>query len=393
MTRRPADGRLAASDPGQQAGEGPPVASIRATAYTIPTDAPEGDGTLTWDHTTLVLVEARAEDRTGIGYTYAPRAAVTVIEELLEPIVTGRSALDVEGAWMAMVAAVRNAGRRGLVGMAISAVDTALWDLAGHLLDQPLTAIWGARSPWQDPDASPSSSGVEIYGSGGFTTYDDDRLRDQLHHWLEMGCDKVKIKIGESWGTCRERDLDRVRIAQQTIGEDASLFVDANGAYTTQQACLIGSFLDMLEVTWFEEPVSSEDYVGLATVRDHIRADVAAGEYAADVADCQHLAPHIDCLQLDVTRCGGYTGWRHITADPAIARIELSGHCAPHLSVPVAAGTPRLRHLEYFHDHVRIERLLLDGCADPTDGTLPPSGGAGHGLTFRTSDAEEYRVA
>jgi L-alanine-DL-glutamate epimerase-like enolase superfamily enzyme len=376
----------------------PKVTELHATAYTVPTDAPEGDGTLAWDHTTIVVVHAHAGGQIGTGYTYAPRAAVAVIEELLTPVVIGCDALNVEGTWDAMVRAIRNAGRHGLVGMAVSAVDIALWDLAARILDEPLTLLWNDPATTRTPDddapgpAAPPST-VEIYGSGGFTTYDDNQLRDQVHRWLERGCDKIKIKIGESWGTRPERDLDRTRIAQEVAGEHATVFVDANGAYTPEQACVMGTFLDMLGVTWFEEPVSSEDHEGLSTVRDHVQADVTAGEYAADLADCLHLAPHVDCLQIDVTRCGGYTEWRHITRHPALNDIDLSGHCAPHITVPVATATPRLRHLEYFHDHARIERLFFDGCPDPMHGTLPTPDGPGHGLTLRTTDAEEYRVA
>jgi L-alanine-DL-glutamate epimerase-like enolase superfamily enzyme len=275
--------------------------------------------------------------------------------------------------------------------MAVSAVDIALWDLAARLRDVPLTSLWSDRT--EPGEGLPSAPAVEIYGSGGFTSYDDHRLREQVHGWLELGCSKVKIKIGEAWGSRSERDLDRVRVAQQAIGDEATLFVDANGGYSTHQACVVGSFLDMLGVTWFEEPVSSEDLEGLATVRDHVAADVAAGEYASDLADCVHLAPSVDCLQVDVTRCGGYTEWLRIAADPRLSGLDLSGHCAPHLTLPVAARTPRLRHLEYFHDHVRIERLLFDGCPDPVAGALAVPTGPGHGLTFRADAAAEYRVA
>jgi L-alanine-DL-glutamate epimerase-like enolase superfamily enzyme len=385
------DGGAATKDPDR-----PTVTGVRASAYTVPTDAPEADGTLAWDSTTLVLVEAHAGDKTGIGYTYAPRAAAAVVAELLDPAVTGRDALDVEGSWTAMVRAVRNAGRPGLVGMAISAVDIALWDLAARLHELPLTTLWADHdNTLPDPGTTgeTTTSRVKVYGSGGFTTYDGDRLRRQLHGWLELGCRQVKIKIAESWGTRRERDLARIRVAQQAIGDDATLFVDANGGYTLKEACVVGCFLDMLGVTWFEEPVSSEDHSGLATVRDHVRADVAAGEYGYDLAYCTRLAPYVDCLQVDVTRCGGYTEWRRIAADPDLARRDLSGHCAPYITLPVAALTPRLRHLEYFHDHVRIERLLFDGCPEPVNGGLEPPQGPGHGLTFRTHDAEEYRIA
>jgi L-alanine-DL-glutamate epimerase-like enolase superfamily enzyme len=359
----------------------PCVAALEAAAYTVPTDAPEGDGTLTWDSTTMVVVHARAADQVGTGWTWAPAPAAAVVHELLAPVVLGRSALAPATAQEAMVRAVRNAGRAGLVGMAVSAVDIALWDLGARLLGLPLTRWWGAA-------ARP----VPAYGSGGFTTYDDDRLRAQLTGWLALGLGAVKIKVGESWGRREHRDLERTALARDVVGDDVALLVDANGAYSVGQARRVGHRLDDLGVVWFEEPVSSEDLAGLASVRAAVDADVAAGEYGHDLASFARLAPVVDCLQVDVTRCGGYTEWLRIAAFAAAQGLDVSGHCAPYLTAPVAAVTPRLRHVEWFHDHVRIARELVEGYAEPVGGTLAPTDGPGHGLRLRAA-AERYRVA
>jgi L-alanine-DL-glutamate epimerase-like enolase superfamily enzyme len=353
-----------------------------AAAYTVPTDRPEADGTLAWDSTTLVVVEARAADAVGTGWTWAPAAAATVVRDLLAPVVTDRSALAPRAAQAAMAIAVRNAGRPGLVGMALSAVDIALWDLGARLLGLPLTTWWGAES-----------GPVPVYGSGGFTTYDDDVLAAQLDGWLELGIPRVKIKIGESWGRCERRDLARTELARRVVGDDVELYVDANGAYAVGQAGRVGAALDDLGVRWFEEPVSSEDVAGLATVRAGVGADVAAGEYVATLAEAARLVPVVDCLQVDVTRCGGYTEWFRIAALAAAHGLDVSAHCAPYLSAPVAAATPRCRHLEWFHDHVRIMRELVDGVADPVGGALPLPAGPAHGLALRPAAAERYRVA
>jgi L-alanine-DL-glutamate epimerase-like enolase superfamily enzyme len=355
--------------------------AVVATAYRVPTDAPEADGTFAWDSTTMVVVTATSGGAVGTGWTYAPAAAVAAVDELLAPVVAGGDPLDVESTWEAMVRAVRNAGRPGLVGMALSAVDIALWDLRGRIEGRALADLWGvAPVP------------VEAYGSGGFTTYDEARLTAQLRGWRELGLREVKIKIGGSWGGEEQRDLQRAATAKKVVGEEVGVFVDANGGYSTDQACRVGHRLDELGVAWFEEPVSSDDLAGLDQVRGSVQADVAAGEYGYDETYLARIAAHVDCLQLDVTRCGGYTGWkRAIVGLPP--GTELSAHCAPYVTVPVAATTPGLRHVEWFHDHVRIAQLLLDGCPDPTDGRLTPHDGPGHGLTLRTSVVEPFRVA
>jgi L-alanine-DL-glutamate epimerase-like enolase superfamily enzyme len=376
---------MSPGSPAQRAGPvETPIVSLGARAYRIPTDHPEGDGTLAWDSTTLVLVEARAGDRLGTGWTYCPAAAAGLIDELLAPAVTGADALTPATVQQAMLHSARNAGRPGLVAMAISAVDIALWDLCARLHELPLTRLWGA-----------AAAKVQVYGSGGFTTYDDETLRTQLDGWTELGLRQVKIKIGESWGTETTRDLQRAELARRTIGDDTELFVDANGAYSVGLATRTGRALDGLGVSWFEEPVTSDDLTGMRRVRESVDADVTAGEYGYDVPYFEQMAAAdaVDCLQVDVTRCGGYTAWLAVSAVAAAHHLDLSGHCAPYLALPVAAATPHLRHLEWFHDHVRIEQSLFDGTPDPIDSCLTPNDAPGHGLTLRRGTVEDLRVA
>jgi len=363
---------------------GPEVTALDAAVYVIPTDAPEADGTLTWDKTTMVLVKAGAGREQGIGWSYTSAAAATVVDELLAGTVTGRDAFDVAGAAEAMARQVRNVGRPGIAAMAISAVDIALWDLKARLLGAALAGLLGRVH-----DAVP------VYGSGGFTSYPDQRTQEQLSGWVkEQQIPRVKVKIGESWGGDERRDLTRVRLAREMIGPDAELYVDANGGYTTGQAVRIAAELDACGVTWFEEPVSSRDLAGLATIRRQIRPDVAAGEYSWSLADSAALigAGAVDCLQLDVTRCGGITEFLRGAALAAAHNLQISGHCAPNLHAHVAAAVPNLRHLEYFHDHQRLERMLFDGTLDPHGGTMRPDPDRpGHGMTLRDADAEAFR--
>jgi L-alanine-DL-glutamate epimerase-like enolase superfamily enzyme len=370
--------------PGRGDGE-PVVDAVEAAAYTVPTDAQEGDGTLTWDSTTLVVVRARSGDTVGLGYTYGAAATAQVVRDQLARSVTGRCAWDVPAANEAMTRAVRNAGRPGLIAGAVSAVDVALWDLKARLLRLPLVSLLGA-----------CRGEVPVYGSGGFTTYDHRRQDAQLRYWVEeQGIGRVKIKVGESWGRAEARDRERIAQARRSIGQ-AELYVDANGAYTRKQAVRLGPYLAEQDVTWFEEPVSSDDLTGLAQIRAGVPADVTAGEYGYTLPYFAAMiaAGAVDCLQADATRCGGITVWLRAAALAEAAGLRISGHCAPHLHAHAAAAVPNLRHLEWFHDHVRIETELFDGTLDPAGGAVHPgsSGAPGHGLTLRTEAAERYRV-
>ena len=365
--------------------DGPAVREITTAVYVIPTDAPEADGTLAWDATTMVLARASAGTEQGIGWSYAAAAAQSVITDVLAGVVVGRSALDVPGAAEAMTRAVRNIGRPGIAATAISAVDIALWDLKSRLLGCPLTQLLGQ-----------AHDSVPVYGSGGFTSYDDGQTREQLAGWVEKDhIPRVKIKIGDSWGAREDRDLERVALAREVIGPGTELYVDANGGYGVGQAVRVAHRVAESGVSWFEEPVSSQDLAGLAAVRRQVLPDVAAGEYSWSLADSARLiaAGAVDCLQLDVTRCGGVTEFLRGSALAAAHNLQVSGHCAPNLHAHVGAAVPNLRHVEYFHDHQRIERLLFDGALDPDGGALTPDPGQpGLGLSLREHDADHYRV-
>jgi L-alanine-DL-glutamate epimerase-like enolase superfamily enzyme len=357
------------------------IEHIDVSAYTVPTDAPEGDGTYRWSKTTLVLVEAKGGGQVGIGYSYADMATARLVRDMLAEVVRGRDAMAVPGAWAAMVHAIRNLGRPGIASMAISAVDSALWDLKGKLLGIALVDLLGAVR-----------DRIDVYGSGGFTTYSDKQLRDQLGGWVARGIPRVKMKIGMEPAA----DPARVRIARDAIGPDAELFIDANGAYSRKQALRLAEvFAAEADVRWFEEPVSSDDLDGLRLLRDRAPAciEVAAGEYGYDLPYFRRMleAGAVDVLQADATRCAGITGFLRVAALCEARSLPLSAHCAPALHHQVCCAVPPARHLEYFHDHARIESMLFDGAPAPVDGALRPDRPRpGLGLEFRRSDAARF---
>jgi L-alanine-DL-glutamate epimerase-like enolase superfamily enzyme len=358
------------------------IGRLDVAAYRIPTDAPESDGTLEWNATTLVLVRIEAGGRTGIGYTYADSATAALIRDTIEPLLHGRDALAISARWRDMVAAIRNLGRPGIASMAISAVDNALWDAKAKILDLPLHVLLGETRPR-----------IPVYGSGGFTSYDEETLRRQLAGWAESGMRRVKMKIGRE----PARDLDRVRAARDAIGADCELFVDANGACNRKQALDFAQDFQALGVTWFEEPVSSDDLDGLRLLRDHGPAGMAisAGEYGYDLPYFRRMldARAVDVLQADATRCAGITGFLGVAALCEAFNVPLSSHCAPTLHLPLCCAARPAVHLEYFHDHARIEHMLFDGAPHPDQGHLAPDASRpGLGVEFKEKDAQCYRI-
>jgi L-alanine-DL-glutamate epimerase-like enolase superfamily enzyme len=356
------------------------VDRLTVTAATIPTDFPESDGTLAWDKTTIVIVEANCGNVFGLGYTYADLSTATLVESMLKGIVEGRDAMDIPGMWNAMVHSIRNLGRPGISSMAISAVDIALWDLKAKLLGLPLVKLLGAVR-----------AGIPVYGSGGFTSYSDDQLQRQLGRWIELGIRMVKMKVGRE----PQRDAERVRCARAAIGKEPGLFVDANGAYSRKQALSLASCFNESGISWFEEPVSSDDLDGLRLTRDYAPQGIAiaAGEYGYDASYFRRMldAGAVDVLQVDATRCGGITGFLQADALCGAWHVPLSAHTAPAIHMHACCASSQAVHLEYFHDHARIENLIFDGAQGPTNGDLAPDlSRCGLGLEIRRAALSRY---
>jgi L-alanine-DL-glutamate epimerase-like enolase superfamily enzyme len=356
------------------------VDAVEVGAYTIPTPAPESDGTLEWDATTIVVVELRAGEHSGVGYAYTAPAAASVVRETLAEVVTGADVMANGSAWTGMVRAVRNLGRPGIASSAIAAVDVAMWDLKAKVLGISVADALGRFR-----------GEVPAYGSGGFTSLTDAELAGQLEGWATLGLRAVKMKVGRE----PARDPARVAVARRAVGDDVALFVDANGAYTRAQAIAFADEFAQLGVTWFEEPVSSDDLEGLRLVRDAAPPglEVTAGEYGYDLPYFRRMldAGAVDCLQADVTRCGGLSGFLQVGALTAARSLDLSAHTAPQVSAHACSGLPRARHLEWFADHVRVESLLFDGVLEPRAGALRPDPCApGLGIALKRPDADEF---
>lgn len=344
---------------------------------------PEADGTATWDSTSVLVVELDGGGRTGLGYSYTTSGAFDIARDLLAPLILASDPFATSSTWRAMVGSVRNAGWPGVAATAVSAVDIALHDLAAKLLDVSLLRFLGA-----DDDR------VMAYGSGGFTNLTDGQLERQLGGWAEQGYRAVKLKVGTDPGD----DPRRVALARAAVGHDVQVFVDANGAYDRKQALDLGTRFADEGVTWFEEPVSSDDLAGLRLVRDRGPSgmQIAAGEYGYTPTYFGTMlnAGAVDTLQADATRCGGVTGFRSAALQAQASHTPLSAHTAPALHATLGAALPGVVHVEAFHDHLVIERVIFDGLPALHDGALVPDATApGHGLALRLPDALPYRTA
>ncbi|HEY4149260.1 MAG TPA: enolase C-terminal domain-like protein, partial [Chitinophagaceae bacterium] len=358
------------------------INALIVTAYKIPTDFPESDGTLEWDSTTMILVEITGMGKTGMGYTYADETAALFIAKKLSPVVLGQHPFAIGKIWNDLSVAIRNEGHCGLASMAFSAIDIALWDLKAKILDLPVCDLIGR-----------AKDSALIYGSGGFTSYSDERLEKQLGGWADQGFTAVKMKVGRH----PQKDIGRIRVARNSIGEKTRLFIDANGAFSAKPSLEFADKVKKYDINWFEEPVSSDDPDGLKFIREHVAPGIkiAAGEYGytMDYFLTMLQKGAVDVLQADATRCGGITGFIKAGHLSEAFQIPFSFHCAPAVHLHAAVGLPGFYIGEYFHDHARIENLFFDGVAQPVKGYLKPDlSRPGLGLIFKHQDAKPYQV-
>lgn len=357
------------------------IERVEVRAYRIPTEEPESDGTYQWDATTIVVVHLFAGGVRGVGYSYADGAAARLVQDKLGGILIGRSAHDLSRCWGLLLAAVRNLGCPGISLLAVSALDVALWDLKAKLLDLPLVDLLGA-----------ARDEVPVYNSGGFTSYGPDQLLQQLQGWVSQGISGVKMKIGRDPGT----DPERVALAREAIGSTTRLMVDANGGYQRKEALALAEIMAQQEVCWLEEPVIHTDRQGLRLLRDRAPAqmEIAAGEYGFTLEYFRHMLDDqaVDVLQADASRCG-ITGFMQAATLCESHHLPLSSHCAPALHLHPACALRPVRHLEYFHDHVRIERMLFEGVAEPVRGKLRPDRSRpGLGIELKDQDARRFEL-
>ena len=358
------------------------INNLQVKCFQMPASSEESDGTLIWEKTVLVWVEITAGSETGRGYTFADISTAKFIHVHLSKLLINENAFDIEGIWNKLIGETRNLGRPGVTSMAISATDAALWDLKARLLKLPLVKLLGQVY-----------EKIPVYGSGGFTSYDRKQFENQFTGWLNKGIGMFKMKIGRN----KRDDIKRICHARQLIGDEKQLFVDANGSYFPREAAGMADEISQFNISWFEEPVTSDNLPGLHFVKEHTPGamNITAGEYGYDLTYFNRMlqAEAVDVLQADATRCTGITGFIKVGILCEAYHIPLSAHTSPALHLHPCCALKNVVHIEYFHDHERIENMLFDNPPQPLNGFLVPDlQKPGTGLELKEKDIEKYKI-
>ena len=349
------------------------------------------------------LVEVHTDEGvSGWGEAFAqglepPQIAATVIDKALRPLVTGANALDVEVLWHRMYDMTRDYGRKGSVVAAISAVDIALWDIAGKFHGVPVHSLLGGAFRTR---VQPYATGFyRIHGQG-----EADRLADEALRHLDAGFSHMKVKLG--YGV--DDDLACMRAIGKAIqGKPVALMIDTNHAYGRAEALRLGRALSDFNLRWYEEPVAPEDIAGYVELRQKLTMPIAGGENEHTLFGYRELlgAHAVDIAQPDVGSCGGITAARHIVALAHAHGIQVNPHVwgsavAQAASLQVIAAVPPAHHslyaqapiLEYDRSSHPFREQLVDQPVRQVDGWVDVPARPGLGFEVDRAVLDRYRA-
>jgi L-alanine-DL-glutamate epimerase-like enolase superfamily enzyme len=328
----------------------------------------------------LILVEVRAGEHSGTSYMlsfdYGPALLKSYVDQELKRHILGQCADSIRTIYQANLAASEYVGQEGLAMWGTAAIDVALWDLLARRLDVPATLLFGRHR-----------TSVPVYGSGGWLSYTDEQLADEVASYVCRGFAGVKIKIGGD----EDRDVERVRSVRKAIGPKPMLMVDANQALTLERAIRLARRLEDCHLEWFEEPLPKHDIESYVQLARHTEIPLAAGEREFGVQPFRRVmeARAISVVQPDLLRVGGVTGWRLVAGLAETNLLRVAPHFYREYDVHLAACQPNIIAIESF-DWLEP---ILEHPFEVREGLAHVPVRTGFGVTFRPEAIREFRYS
>jgi len=330
----------------------------------------------------VVLVEVETDaGHTGVATGQSPMRPF--IHQVLEGALIGADPFETEKIWNDMFWRVRGSGRKGVAFQAISAVDNAVWDIKAKALGLPLHRLLGSMH-----------ARVPVYGSGGWTNWSTGDLVRQQLAWVERGFKAVKVKVGRDFGRDEAADVRRVAAVRKAVGDDVTLYIDANNGYYAKQAIRLAEEYKRLGVAWFEEPVLADDIPGLARVAAQTTIPVATGEHEYTKFGFRDLmtAGAADIVQADIAQLGGVTEFMKVAHMSEAFNLPLAPHAWCLLHLHAAMAVPNLMVLEWLDLEEQGIACFFADAATPRDGYIEPDDRPGNGLVIDPHAVEKFRV-
>lgn len=308
---------------------------------------------------------------------------VAVIRDEIAPGLADQNLMATSAIWERNYAVTYDILRDRRIGLvALAAVDAAIWDAVGKMLNVPLHVLWGG-----------ARASIEMIAIGGYYGEPLGSVEDEMLEYREMGLAGVKFKVG---GLTPEEDVKRVRSAREAAGDDFIIAVDANQGYSTSEAIEFAELADDLNLRWFEEPVGwANDRRDLALVRARTRIPITAGQSELSASGCRDLmdAGSIDVCNFDASWSGGPTAWLRVAAIAHASSVQMAHHEEPQTSLHLLASQPHATYAECFHpDRDPFWWNLIANRPELRDGCIEPPSGPGLGWELDEDYIERHRV-
>jgi mandelate racemase len=355
------------------------IRELRVRAVKVPMAEPHRTASGTIVESPLVLTDVLT-DAGIVGHSYVFCYAALALKPVallvkgLEPLVAGQPLAPLAIAEL-LAQRFRLLGPQGLTGIAMAAIDMAVWDALARAQGLPLARLLGG-----------TLRPVPAYGAVGYDGADGSARVAAA--WAERGFKGVKAKIG--YPDVRE-DLAVVRAMRRAAGDGVALMVDYNQSLAPADAIERGLRLDDEGLTWIEEPTRADDYAGHARIARAVRTPIQCGENWWGTHDMEKAiaAGAADCMMPDVMKIGGVTGWLRAAALGEAHGIRLSNHLFVEVSTQLLCVTPTAHWLEYaewFNPVVAQPLAVVDGCAVPDERP-------GSGIEWNEEAVARYLVA
>ena len=354
------------------------ISEVRTGLYRIPNETALEDATQSFDSLELVTAELITETGgRGIGFTYTIGSGGTAILEFLDsvcvPIVRGEPAAP-RHLRTTLAAETTFVGREGISELALAAVDTAAWDLLGKRRGAPLYELLGGHR-----------CEVPSYQTdGGWLHFDEETLVQNAEASVEAGFHGVKMKVGRGHG----EDVRRIEAVDSVVPDGVDLMIDANCAYTVDQARRLADRLGTVDLAWFEEPLEKGDYAAYADLRDRVDVPIATGENFYNTTQFKQIVERggVDVVQPYVARVGGITPWIGVAEFADAWGLALSPHYIEPIHAHLAVAYDNVPYIE--HHSTVLDEVTEDPLA-PEDGAFVPPKTPGNGVEFAGLDAYE----
>lgn len=356
----------------------PHVSEVRTGLYRIPNETALEDATQSFDSLELVTAELITETGAkGIGFTYTIGSGGSTILEFLQnvcvPLVRDEPASP-RHLRQTLAAGTTFVGREGISELALAAIDTAAWDLLGKQMDAPLYELLGGHR-----------QEVPAYRTdGGWLHFDEETLIANAEESVESGFDGVKMKVGRGHG----EDIRRIEAVDAVLPDSVDLMIDANCAYTIDQARRLANRLRDVDLAWLEEPLEKGDYAAYADLRDRVDVPIATGENFYNVTQFKQLIERggVDIVQPDVARVGGVTPWIAVAEIAEAWGLTLSPHYIEPIHAHLAVAYDNIPYIEH---HSTVLDEVTEEPIVPTDGVFIPPKTPGNGVEFTGLEAYE----